>query len=71
MAVTNMCPYLYYSDQQISYTMERTFKEAFAGFAKDTLDTLGRNPALAEFPLAVSHLLQKVGIIYFNLRIHK
>ena len=36
--------------------MERTFKEAFAGFAKDTLDTLGRNPALAEFPLAVSDL---------------
>lgn len=39
--------------------MERTFKEAFAGFAKDTLDTLGRNPALAEFPLAVSGLFFK------------
>ena len=33
--------------------MERTFKEAFQGFARDTLDTLGRNPQLAEFPLAL------------------
>lgn len=33
--------------------MERTFKEAFAGFARDALDSLGRNPALAEFPLAL------------------
>lgn len=40
--------------------MERTFKEAFAGFAKDTLDTLGRNPALAEFPLAVSGLFVQI-----------
>lgn len=42
-----------FSDQQISYTMERTFKEAFQAFARDTLDTLGRNPSLAEFPLAL------------------
>jgi hypothetical protein len=42
-------------DQQISYTMERTFREAFQGFAKDTLNILGRNPALAELPIAVRY----------------
>ncbi len=34
--------------------MERTFKEAFQEFAKKALTAAGRNPALAEFPLAVS-----------------
>jgi len=41
------------TNQQISYTMERTFKEAFMSFARDTLDTLGRNPSLAELPLSL------------------
>ncbi|KAI1295551.1 ABC transporter G family member 20 [Halotydeus destructor] len=41
------------TNQQISYTMERTFKEAFIGFARDSLDLLGRNPQLSEFPLAL------------------
>lgn len=33
--------------------MERTFREAFQAFAKDTLNILGRNPALAELPISV------------------
>ncbi|XP_025018058.1 ABC transporter G family member 20 [Tetranychus urticae] len=41
------------TNQQISYTMERTFKEAFQEFAKKALTAAGRNPALAEFPLAL------------------
>ncbi len=35
--------------------MERTFREAFQGFAKDTLNILGRNPALAELPITVRY----------------
>ena len=42
------------TNQQISYTMERSFKDAFQIFAKKALETYGRNPQLAEFPLAVS-----------------
>lgn len=34
--------------------MERTFKDAFQVFAKRALESYGRNPQLAEFPLAVS-----------------
>ncbi|CAG2112457.1 unnamed protein product, partial [Medioppia subpectinata] len=41
------------TNQQISYTMERTFREAFQAFAKDTLNILGRNPALAELPITL------------------
>jgi hypothetical protein len=33
--------------------MERAFKNAFQNFAKNALEKAGRNPALAEFPLAV------------------
>lgn len=41
------------TNQQISYTMERSFKDAFQIFAKKALETYGRNPQLAEFPLAM------------------
>jgi len=41
------------TNQQISYTMERSFKDAFQVFAKKALETYGRNPQLAEFPLAM------------------
>ncbi len=42
-------------DPQISYFMERAFREAFQEFAKDTLKMLGRNPALAKMPIAVRY----------------
>ncbi|RWS22511.1 abc transporter-like protein, partial [Leptotrombidium deliense] len=41
------------TNQQISYTMERAFKDAFQGFAREALEASFRNPALAEFPLAL------------------
>ncbi|RWS08097.1 ATP-binding cassette transporter sub-family H 88708-like protein, partial [Dinothrombium tinctorium] len=41
------------TNQQISYTMERAFKDAFQAFAREALIQYGRNPALAEFPLAL------------------
>lgn len=53
-------PYLHnqislsFSDQQISFSMEKTFREAFQAFAQETLNLFGQNPALAETPIAVS-----------------
>lgn len=41
-------------DQQISFSMEKTFREAFQAFAQETLNLFGQNPALAETPIAVS-----------------
>lgn len=40
-------------DQQISFSMEKTFREAFQAFAQETLNLFGQNPALAETPIAV------------------
>lgn len=42
------------TDQQISFSMEKTFREAFQAFAQETLNLFGQNPALAETPIAVS-----------------
>lgn len=41
------------ADQQISFSMEKAFREAFQAFASETLNLLGQNPALAETPIAV------------------
>jgi hypothetical protein len=43
--------------------MERAFKDAFQAFARKALDSYGRNPALAEFPLAV-RFYKKVNLVY-------
>ena len=44
------------TDQQISFSMEKAFREAFQAFAQETLNLFGQNPALAETPIAVSSM---------------
>ncbi|KAF7487775.1 ABC transporter G family member 20 [Sarcoptes scabiei] len=41
------------TNQQISFSMEKTFREAFQSFAQETLNLFGQNPALAETPIAL------------------
>ena len=48
--------------------MERAFKNAFQNFAKNALEKAGRNPALAEFPLAVAYLLPSFAFIFASLK---